>query len=523
MRSRRRLSARLAPGLVLGLALGVVVSACFDGLGGPERPPGSAVWLATDTPVPDVGTLGRLRALGVAEIFVEVASLGADSALTRHEVAELPAGTAVTLVVSGGAATDAARFLDAAVASAIDSDLRQLRFEAEGRGWVPIGIHFDVLGVSDLAAYADFLDAVRASGDRSLFVSASVARDWLARDGVERVVDAVDAVVAFLYGQRPEEAETPSAWDFIALEERLTRLEAMGGQYFLGVGTLGLAYSSDGSERGRTDLRLRDVLWGGFTLEPGFSLEGVNRMLFAAKADRDLRIGDWRIRRGSRIRLVRPAAAHIEELERLLGAWQLPGLLGSVYYRLPRRGERLSLSAETLAAARDTGTATPRIRLEGSLRRATGRGFLFRFTITNDGPGTTELSVLENNILQVSAVDGGRQPSIGRVDTGDFERFALFRRKGDGSFAPTFRGADTVRLHLPILEEGESASTGDVEILVPSAPRLELEAWFILPDGRTTRLGPASWRDGVALSNLAPDAQGEAGGETGVESGFESP
>lgn len=469
----------------------MLAGGCWNGLGGPTRPPASALWLAADTVLPAAGTLGRLRALGVGEIFLEAGHIDTSGRLVRHAVAELPPGTAVTLVVTGGQ-----RHVDTALAGRVDGDLRQLRFEAEGRGLVPIGLHFDLPAIIDLEAYAGFLDAVSDAGDRSLFLSCSLPRLWLERGGVGDVVDAVDAVVAFLYGQRPGEAEAPLAWDFVAVERGLERLEALGGRYFLGVSTLGLAYPLAGDGDAVTAARLRDFLWGGrFNLEPGFSLEGVNRMVYSVVANQDTSIGAWQLKRRDRVRIVRLAAAHIEEIQRLRGAWQLPGLLGVVYYRVPREGEKLSISTETLAAALEPTPATPRLSLEASLRRATGGGFIFRFGVSNHGPGTTELSVLENNILQVTVERG----NVGRVEVGDFERFGLFHRDRAGILQPTFRDADTVQLHLPILEEGAVARTGDVEIRGAGEPALRVDAWFILPDGRTLALGPAIWRNGQLI------------------------
>lgn len=481
--------------LPLATALLVALSGCFGDLGRPPRPPASAIWLAAETPAPEPGALSRLRSLGIGELFLEAGRIEA-GALERVPAAELPSGTAVTLVVTGsfGEARSIA-------AESLVSELRQLAFEAESRGLVPVGLHFDIVDADDLGAYAELLSAIARAQSSDLFLSCSLPQPWLARAGVEDIVSAVDAVVAFLYGQRPQEAEDPSQWDFTSLERNLARLESFGQPYFLGLGTIGLAFrmSQDGESTTRASLR-QFFSSGDFGLEPGFSLEGINRMVFTLKAERGMQVGDWALGRGERVRIVRPAASHLEEIDRLRGAWQVPNLLGSVYYRIPESDEGLSLDIETLIAALEPTPATPRISVDATLQRATGRGFLYRFSVRNEGPGTTELSVLDSNILEVTVSNG----SVGRVGAGDFERFALFDRGADGSLAATFRSADTVQLHLPVLEDGTDARTGDVEIIADEEPILTVEARFMLPDGRTIRTDPKTWQGGRPRSGATP-------------------
>jgi len=481
-------------GMVLLVAL--LAAGCDGRFNARPRPAASALWLSAGAPAPEAGTLARLQALGVSELFVEVGHLEPDreQPLVHLPIPELPAATAITLVVTG--TWDGSGVRDRLVPM-LASDVRQLRFEAEARGLVPVGVHLDLTGIRDLGTYAAFLGELRKLGDRSLFLSSSLPRSWMSRPGIEKVVEATDAVVAFLYGQRPTEREDPAAWDFAHLERDLERLEQMGGRYFLGLTTLGVAYRQGGrnsaSRQSTSEAMLRDFLWDPrFTLKPGFSLEGINRMVYSVESERPFEVAGWQLAAGETVRLVRPATAHLEELVRLSGAWQLPHLLGTVYYRVPRPRERLSLTPDNIIAALEPTPATPVLTLETQIQRATGRGYLFRFAVVNRSAEMTELSVLDNNILQIETDRG----TIGRVQTGDFERFGFFDRQADGSLAPTFRQSRIIQLHLPILEGAQTAHSGDIEILARGEPTLRLEAWFILPDGRTLRLEPQRWHHG---------------------------
>lgn len=492
------------PAFVVAICLSLLLvssTGCWDSFGGRSRPPASAIWLTADVPPPDPGTLARLRSLDVGELFVEVARLDGpgEQPLERMRLPDLPAATAMTMVVTG---TWNGRGDPVGLAAAVAAEIRQLRFEAEALGLVPIGLHFDLIEIADLSGYATFLEEVAKDGDRSLFISCSVPRSWMARSGLEGVVHAADAVVAFLYGQRADEPEDAKAWDFVQVERDLERLEAMGEPYFLGLTTLGVArrLSRDGETTAATlEASLRDFLWDRrFKLKLGFSLEGVNRMVYSVEAERPATVAGWKLKSRESVRMVRPATAHLEELTRLRGAWQLPHLLGTVYYRMPGPEELLSLRPANIIAALEPTPATPELLLSASIQRATGRGYLFRFAVENPSAEMTELSVLDNNVVQIEVASG----AFGRVEVGDFERFALFERR-DGELAPTFRSAKIIQLHLPILESEQAARTGDVEILAQGEPTLRLEGWFILPDGRTLDIGPYRWRNGqlTALSD----------------------
>ncbi len=488
---------RLALQLQL-LCLAVIATTlvgCGHRWNGNAKSPGSAIWLAADTAPPEASKLSRLAELGVGEVFLEAARL--DTELGRLIVLDssnLLASTPTTLVIGGQWHEPA----DVEVlALQIAHEIQQLRFATEGRGAILGGVHFDLHGVQNLESYGRFLARYRKELDRTLLLSASIRRDWLTQEGLEEVASAVDFVVAHLYGQLPREKEDPAAWDFIRLEQRLQELDQLGVRYMVGLTTLGTAtlVAKNGTVRDRTtEMALAPLLWDRrLKLKAGFSLEGINRQAYTVVAERMAEIKDWTLRPGDQIRVVRPVTSHIEEFQRLRGAWNLENLLGQVYYRIPRPKEDLSLSLDNLIDGLDPTPASPRLSITISLQRRTARGWLFRLALSNGNGEVTELSLLDGNHIQLSTGRG----RISRVDVGDFYRFVLFRRKNQSEFEQTFRNADTVRLHLPLIEGHQTLTSGDIEIVSPGRePQLTVHGNFILTDGRDLTLGPLTWKNG---------------------------
>ncbi|MEE8526644.1 MAG: hypothetical protein V3T72_22130 [Thermoanaerobaculia bacterium] len=434
-----------------------------------------------------------MKDVGIGELIVEVGKLDLASAegpiVRGPAVAALPLAVPVTLAIGGNWQSAEPEATAQRVVAAAD----QLRFELEGRGSIPVGVHFDLDRVDSFENYASFLAEVRDELDRTLFLSTSLKRDWLLDPKIAAVAKAVDFVVPFLYGQRIEEPEDGDAWDFIELERKLRILEEIGTPYLLGVIALGTATHLSAESRvkaRRTALSLQEILWNrDLKLRPGFSLEGVNRRVYSVVAEKKTRVGTWELASGDGIRVVRAATSDLEELMRLLGAWELPNHLGQLYYRLPAADERLSLSLENLLNALDSTPASPELIFDVSLQRRTGRGWLVRLSITNLNGEITELSLMDSNYLQARCLNGvfGQ-----RIRTGDFYRYDLHRLEGD-ELVRTFRRSDVLKLHLPILEGQQRVESGDIEILVSGQPRLELLGKFLLPDGRRLTVGPVPW------------------------------
>ena len=62
-------------------------------------------------------------------------------------------------------------------------------------------------------AWRRSLGRLRTLLGKSYFVSASLGRKALGGTDAQAIADGVDYVVCMIYGQRPGEAEDPSAWD----------------------------------------------------------------------------------------------------------------------------------------------------------------------------------------------------------------------------------------------------------------------------------------------------------------------
>ena len=482
---------------LLMIFLGLCLAGCFDGLGSSrrERPATSMVWLSSSSEPLEASAMVRLQDAGVTEAFVTVAELdfGAQGGpLIHRPVDNLPPSMPVTLAIQGktfDVSSEQAEGRAQEVAEAV----RQLRFEVESRGPIPVGLHLDLRQIDQMEALASFLDNLRSEMDQELFLSISIASEWFNREGIEDVVGAVDFVVPFLYGQRIYEPEDNDAWDFVVVERNLQRLEELSVPYFLGVVTLGTAthLGADGGVRARsTRLSLQEVLWNrDLKLEPGFSLEGANRRVYAVQATRPTTVSKWQLAKGDGIRISRAATSDLEELFRLISAWELPNYLGVVYHRVPSAEEKLSLSLENLLNALAKTPATPDLELGTHLQRSTGQGWLVRFSITNRNGEITELSLLDNNFLEVHCLNG----TFGRATPGDFYRYDLFKTSGEEEAERTFRSPDIIRLHVPILGGEQRVDSGDIAVRVRGEPKFVLKGSFLLPDGRTHEVGPVSW------------------------------
>lgn len=490
----------------------LLAGGCFEAWQPREKAPGSALWIGTHSQPLEASETARLAEAEVGEVYLTVARLDVadpEGPLVRIEAPDPPPSMPVTLAIQGDweggvePQTLADRVAEAA---------RQLRFDAESRGGVPIGLHFDLLRVESFAGYAEFLQALRQVLDRNLFLSISLQRSWIGHPELAALAEAVDFVVPFLYGQRVNESEDGKAWDFVELEIQLQKLEELGVPYSIGVIGLGTAthLNENGGVKARTTrLSLQELLWNrSLKLRPGFSLEGVNRRVYAVVAERSTTVGKWSLRKGDGVRVVRAATSDIEELMRLVGAWENPRHLGQVYYRLPSSEERLSLTLENLFNALDPSPASPRLELDLSLQRRTGRGWLMRFSVANGNGEITELSLVDSNYIQVTARNG---IFSSRVKPGDFYRYDLYRTREGGEPARDIRRPDLLRLHLPIMEGSQNLTSGDVELKVQGSPELELVGRFLLPDGRTLEVGPRIWSDGRFEDEVEAETEAAAG------------
>ncbi|MEM6457551.1 MAG: hypothetical protein AAF772_20860 [Acidobacteriota bacterium] len=497
---RRFLSRRRSAWLIASLALLMLFSGCLDAFQRrPDKSPIHALWISPGAGgVPDPSQTAQLREVGVQEFFVDAATLAdaGDGTLDRMSLPDLPPETPVTLVV-GGSTIDLDESRRDAIADRLAEQTQQLRFDAESRGLIPIGVHLDLIDVADRVAYGAFLARVRKAMDRTLFLSVSMGRGWTEDPDLAELTTSVDFVVPFLHGQRIQEPEVKDAWDFVELRRRVERLEAVGARYLVGVITIGTAthITRGGQVRARTTgLSLRDLLWDRrLKLKTGFSLEGVNRQVYTVEAERNLDVGTWKLKGSDAIRVVRTATAHVQDLAQMLGEDMRPaGYLGLLFYRMPAEAERLSLPISSLIRGLQATPVEPELRLDASIQRSTGRGYMVRFSLLNLNDEFSELSLMQNNYVQVQLREG----RFGRVKIGDFYRYDLFREQADGTLKRGFRAADVLRLYIPVVEGSANLTTDDIEVLLDGPPIFDLSVDFILPDGRTLAYGPLTWRNG---------------------------
>ncbi len=493
---------------VLFVTAGLLAS-CGGGVARPEKAEGSALWVAAgDVGRLDAETRAMLRGGGIRELFVEAGTLAAEGG-TLAVAAGLgdAAGVRmpVTLVVGGEwpAAAD-----PEAAAAALAPALRTLRRRAEERGLTPVGYHLDVVpprGEDALERYAAALEATREAVDADLLLSASLDPQTLAAEGAEAVAGAVDFVVPFLYGQRPDAGPAPAgdaAWDLGAAEPALARLAELGRPYLLGIGTAGVLrrLGRDGETVEETrEARLRDVV-GRPALAPGRAalLDALDRQSYAFEAERAVVLGRWRLGRGEQVQVLRLSAHHLRRAAARAEEVSPELHLGQVYVRLAAAGEDLSLSPGELAAAGGEGPLVPELAV--TVEPAGGRG-RFRVRLANRGPVATDVAYYETNYVELRALGGG---TIASVDGGGFQRYQIEHEGRRVADTRALRAADRVKLFAPLVEPGDEVVSGPVEIR--GAPRggpvVVATARFAVPGGELAEPPAVTW----------PGSEAESGG-----------
>jgi hypothetical protein len=470
--------------LISGLAGG-----CLGG-SRPEKTGGSALWLTRDSGEFTAEAQDRLAALGLKEIYLDSAELDWSGGvrLRRIQAPAIPPRTPTTLVISG-------LWLPGdrppeQLATGLLSELSSLRIEAEQKGLLVTGFHFAVDPAESAESFAITLGRLRSGLGKNLFLSVGLGRKSLEGPEAEAIADGADYVVSLLYGQRPGEAEDPTAWDLQAVEQNFRRLEALRKPYFTGAITLGTATwrGRDGKPKGQTTTLALGELIGGRNLElkPGFSLQGIDRQVWEFVAKGAARVGEWDLAKGESVRVVRTATSLIEEFRRRVGAWDSPSRLGEVFYRLPREGEKLSLSVDNLVGVLAPDAAIPVIALTLERVASSPGRWLIRARLSNQSSESTDLAFFDSNFVEI-AVTGA---TIGEVEPGDFQRVELLI-DGEKGTMRAFREANTVRLFLPLVAEHREAASGAIELkLADRTPAATISGTFLLADGRTLAIEP---------------------------------
>lgn len=513
--------------LLLLSVLCVGLAACPDAWSRKGRSPVSGIWIGVESGRLEPSGAALLQTVGIEEAFVEMAVLDPNQSqpIRRHSDLPQDMGLPVHLVVTGSPQLPSADDEVEALATTVAESLRQLRFEAESRGWLVLGICFDLGEGTSLSREAALLHELRGRLD-DLFVSATVRRDDIKSDSdeLDALSSSVDFLIAELYGQRPGTADVKAAWDFGQMEKNVEILEDLGVPYQVGVVTLGTAsYASrKGAVKSQTtEMTMQQVMADrNMRMQPGFALEGTDRRVYVLRAEGPARVNHWDLVEGELVRVVRAATYDLEELHRLLSLWPAKHHLGQVYYRLPGPQEGLSLPVESLAGALDTSPATPELVLDVSVQRRVGRGWLVRFMIENLNREFTELSFTQYNYIEVRTNQGA---FAAEQKPGDFYSYDLYLEREEGEENPkrTIRNPNLMRLQVPVLEADQRVSTGD--ILVESRRlELSLQGRFLLPDGRVLELGPAYFHDGelggkdIKGGTQEPDAASDVEADVGA-------
>ena len=465
-----------------------------SGAGERSRAVESAVWVDSAAVPLQVADLARLEAGGIGELFVEGARL--DWQVGQPQVAPLPLRrqprrARAMLVVRGSwpAALDDPK----SAASALVSALGAVSRNSEQADLEVAGYHLDLRGFPGEPA-VELVQALRDALEPKLLLSATVPRSALAAEGIDELVDSTDFLAAFLYGVREGEADDPAAWDFHQVQAGARRLEELEEPYLIGVVVRGSAVLlHGGAEAGEiTGATLADLAWNRrLRVRHGFSLEGVDRQVYSFTAADPTRVADTRLVAGDNVRVVGTSTAHMQELRRQIAGWKLQHYLGALYYRLPHRGEALTLSADSLARIAGEAAALPAPKVVVTkLGASTGR-VVVKLTLVNRSSEASDLGQVDNNFVEMWAVGG----AFGDVRVGQFFRYDTYATTPSGRVVRAIRFPTLLRFYAPLLPAGGSIESGPIEIRTVRAglTDLQVRASFLAPYGGTADIPATSW------------------------------
>lgn len=474
-------------------ALGVLLVACRGG-GERSRAADSAVWMDAAAVPLEVGDVARLEAGGIGELFVEAATLewqGGQPQVTPLSLPRQPRRVRATLVVRGAwpmGAGDAK-----AGAHTLATALGAVARQGEEAGLGVAGWHLDLQGVpgKDGAALAG---ALRDELEPSLLLSATLPRDAFAADGIEELTAATDFVVSFLYGVREGDRDDPAAWDFQQVQAAAKKLAELEEPFLVGVVVRGAAtLVRGGAEVGEIPgASLGDLAWNRrLRLRHGFSLEGIDRQVYAFSADYATRVAETSLLAGDNVRLVSTSTAHLQELRRQISGWKLKQCLGELYYRLPHPDEALTLGAASLAriGAEDTALPVPRVVVE-KLGESPAR-VTIQLTLHNDSTEPSDIAHVDSNFVELWAQGG----VFADVKEGQFYRYDIYVPAASGQLVRSARNPTVLRLFAPVLPPGASLTSGPIELRTVQGglTDLQVRASFLAPYGGTAEMKPASW------------------------------
>lgn len=468
---------------------------CFGSWGRPERPLADAAWVGDASALPGLD-LGALHTGGLKELFLETGTLEWTGATPRVQVGAIPAVPNLmrtSLVITG--AWSASLGDSKGAGARLAEEVKRLVLAAQARGVFPSGVHLDLQATGNLTSYAQGLRTVRGELPKTLLLSASVQRGWLSDEAAAKVARAVDFSVLFVYGQRPGEPDQTDAWDFQEVVKAVRKMEALKRPYLAGVVTVGSA-----THQGARGEPLEWTTAMGLStpvenprlkVEGGFTLEGLDRSVYAFRAEAPTNVGSWPVARGEGVRLVGTSPSYLQQLRKRIAEVATPRYRGMLFYRLPLPAERLTPSAAQLLDALGPTPPSPDLVVAAELLERTPQHWVFKVVLENRNDEHSDMAVLANNFVEVAA-DGGL---IGTVNAGAFHRFELLRKGSDAVDIEALRTPQRARLYLPVLEGKGRYESGPVELRIqdPRTAQVTLSASFLLPDGRVVAAPGVLW------------------------------
>ncbi len=257
-----------------------------------------------------------------------------------------------------------------------------------------------------------------------------------------------------------------------------------------GVATLVRGGAEVGEIPGAT---LADLAWNRqLRLRHGFSLEGVDREVYAFTADGPTRIAGTHLAAGDDVRVVGTSTAHIQELRRQIAGWKLEHCLGELYYRLPHAGEALTLSAASLVRAGGEGTALPDPRVIVTKVSTSPGRVVVQLTLENRSSEGSDIGQVDSNFVEVWALGG----AFGDVRQGQFYRYDLYAPAANGQLVRNIRYPTVLRFYAPVLPAGGRIESGPIEVRTVRSglEDLRVRASFLAPYGGTGELPATSWQ-----------------------------
>ncbi len=442
----------------------------------------------------EVADLARMEGGGIGELFVEAASLDWQGGQPQVAPLQLPRPARrshATLVLRGD--WPVSRVDADAAAQALTTALGAVARRAEESNLGVAGWHLDLQGVPGKDG-AELAAALREELEPTLLLSATLPRDALAAEGVEDLTGATDFVVSFLYGVREGEPDDPSAWDFQKVKAGAEQLEKLEEPFLVGVVVRGVAtlVRSGAPVEEIAGASLGELAWNRqLRVRHGFSLEGVDRQVYAFTAHEPTRVGETRLLVGDDVRVVGTSTAHVQELRRQIAGWKLEHCLGELYYRLPRPGESLTLDAANLARVGGEAPAVPVPRVTVTKLAGSPGRVVVKVLLENASSEGSDLGHVDNNFVELWARDG----AFVDVKQGQFYRYELYQVQPDGQLLRTIRNPTVLRFYAPLLPAGARIESGPIELRTVRAGLTDLlvRATFLAPYGGTAEMKPMSW------------------------------